>query len=113
MLEVSQCDQWRRRGDGDGDRQHVVHEQGARDGEAGLGAEVGGRHLVVAATARVGVHVLAVGGDHGEHQHDDRDGGEAERGREHERDREPCEAAEEVRLDARRGAARNCTLPVL
>ena len=60
-------------GDGDGDGQDVVDEQRAGDGEAGLGAEVGVGDLVVAAAARVGVHVLPVRGDDGEHQHDDRD----------------------------------------
>jgi len=60
------------RGDGDGDGEDVVDEQGAGDGQSGLGAEVGGGHLVVAA-ALVRVHVLPVGGDHREHQHDDRD----------------------------------------
>ncbi len=61
------------RGDRDGDGQDVVDEQGARHGEPGLRPEVGGGHLVVAAAARVGVHVLPVGGDDREHQDDDRE----------------------------------------
>ena len=60
-------------GDRHGDGEDVVDEQRAGDGEAGPGAEVGVGHLVVAAAARVGVHVLPVGGHDGEHQHDDRD----------------------------------------
>ena len=61
------------RGDRHGDREDVVDEQGARHGEAGLGPEVGVGDLVVTAAARVRVDVLPVRGDHGEHQHDDRD----------------------------------------
>ncbi len=61
-------------GDRHGDGQDVIDEQGARHGQAGLGSEVGIGHLVVAAAARVGVDVLAVGRDDGEHQHDDREG---------------------------------------
>ncbi len=54
-------------------RQHVVHQQRAGDGQARLRAQVGGGDLVVAAAGGVGVHVLPVGGDDGEHQHHDRD----------------------------------------
>ena len=60
-------------GDRHGHGQDVVDEQRAGDGQPGLGAEVGGGDLVVAAAAGVGVHVLPVGGDDREHQHDDRD----------------------------------------
>jgi hypothetical protein len=61
------------RGHRDRDRQDVVDQQGAGDGDPGGAAEVDRRHLVVAAPARVGVHVLPVGGHHGEHhQRDDK-----------------------------------------
>ena len=41
MLEVSQCDQWRRRGDGDGDR-HRCGDGGAVDGLASAGTRCRG-----------------------------------------------------------------------
>jgi len=59
------------RGDRDGNRQHVVDEQRRRHRQAVGRAEVDRGHLVVSAAARVGVHVLAVGGDDGQHHEDD------------------------------------------
>lgn len=58
-------------GDGHGDGQDVVDEEGARHAEAGLRPEVGLRDLVVPAAAGVGAHVLPVRGDDGAHQDDD------------------------------------------
>ena len=57
--------------DGDRDREDVVDEQGAGDGEAGLRTEVDRGHLVVAAAARVGVDVLPVRRDDDDHDEDD------------------------------------------
>ena len=53
--------------------QHVVDEQRGTDRDAGGLAEVDGRDLVVATAARVGVHVLAVRRDDGQHHDRDRD----------------------------------------
>ena len=61
-----------RRGHRDRDRQRVVHQERAGHRQPSGVSEVGGDHLVVAAAGRVGVHILAVGGHH--HQHDQRDG---------------------------------------
>ena len=61
------------RGDRHGDREDVVDQQGARHRHAGLRPEVRRGDLVVAAAARVGVDVLAVGGDDREHHEDDGD----------------------------------------
>ena len=51
---------------------HVVDQQRTGHREAGGGAQVGGHHLVVAASGGIGVHVLPVGGD--DDEHDERDG---------------------------------------
>ncbi len=47
--------------------QHIIHQQRAGHRQAGCRPEVGGHHLVVTTAGRVGVHVLAVAGDHDEH----------------------------------------------
>ena len=62
------------RGDRHRHGEHIVDQQRAGHGQTRVGAEVGGGHLVVAATGRVGVHVLPVGGDHHQHHHRDQDG---------------------------------------
>ena len=61
IADAAFCDA---RGDRHRDGQHVVDEQRAGDRDAGVRAEVDGRHLVVAAAAGVGVHGLAVRRDH-------------------------------------------------
>ena len=62
-------------------REHVVDQQRAGHRQPEPRAEVDRGHLVVAAAGRVGVHVLPVAGDHGQHHHDD---GERDPRREHE-----------------------------
>ena len=56
-----------RRGGRNSHRENVIHHQRAGDGQAGIGAQVGGDHLIVAAAGWVGVHVLPVAGDHDQH----------------------------------------------
>ena len=59
------------RRDRHGHGEHVVDQQRAGHGDAGVGAEVRRRDLVVAAARRVGVHVLPVRRDDDEHHEDD------------------------------------------
>ena len=53
------------------DREDVVDEQRARDGQTGEGADVGVGHLVVATTGGIGVDVLPIGHDDDEHHDGD------------------------------------------
>ena len=52
----------------------VVHQERAGDGQTRIGSEVLGDHLVVAATAGVGLHILPVGRDHDQHDGNDAEG---------------------------------------
>ena len=59
------------RRDRDRDGEHVVDQQRARHGQARVASQIHRGDLVVAATRRVGMDVLPVGGHH--HQHHDGD----------------------------------------